>query len=376
VQLTDAGTDENLWGQSYERDLRDVLSLQDEVAQTIARQIQAKLTTQEQSRMATIHTVNPGAHEVYLRGRYAWNKRTESELRKAILYFQHAIQDDPNYAVAYSGLADSYALLGGIYSAEPPGQTFPNAKAAALKALELNDDLAEAHTSLAMIMFWYDWDLLGAEKEFKRAIQLNPGYASAHQWYGWDLAALGRIDEAIVETNRALEADPLSLPVNTSAIFIFYLGRKSDLALEQCRKTLELDPNFARAHADCGQAYDGEARYEQASAEFLKAAGLSGRSSVYLGLLGHALARAGNRREAERVLDELQQRSKQRFVSPYDIAMIYLGLGEKREAFAWLQKSREERSVWLPFLKMDPLYDPLRSDPHFQELVHRVGLPP
>jgi TolB-like protein/Tfp pilus assembly protein PilF len=375
AQLIHAPTDRHLWAESYERDLHDVLALQDEVALAIANEIRVKVTPQEQTHLISARAVNPEAYEAYLRGRFYWNRRTETELRKAAGYFQEAIKKDPNYALAYAGLADSYTLLGGIYGVESPQETFPSAKAAAQKALELDGTLAEPHTSLAMIKFWFDWDWPGAEAEFRQAIELNPRYAPAHQWYAWDLAALGRFDEAITETKRALENDPFSLPVNTSAIILYYLERQFDQAVEYCQKTLELDPSFARAHGNCGLAYQQKRMFNEAIGEFKKAVEFSGGSSVYLGLLGHAYGLAGNRAAAIEVLDELKQRSKQQFVPPYDIAIIYSGLDQKDNSFAWLEKAYEERGSWLPWLKVDPLYDSVRSDPRFQELLRRMNFP-
>jgi len=376
AQLIQASTDTHLWAESYERDLRNVMALQDDVARAIASAIKVKLTPQEQTHLASAMPINPEAYDAYLRGRFYWNRRSQAGLKKAIEYFQGAIKKDPNYALAYAGLADAYALSGGIYGMEPPRKIFPTAKAAALKALELDGTITESHTSLAMIKFWFDWDWSGAEKEFQRALELNPRYSSAHQWYAWDLAAMARFEEAIAETKRALENDPLSLPVNTSAIILYCLERRFDHAVEHCQKTLELDPDFARAHGNCGLVYQQKTMFEEAIREFKKAVDISKGSSLYLGLLGHAYALANKRAEAMKILDELKQRTKQEYIPPYDIAVIYLGLGEKDEFFAWLQKAYEDRSAWLPCLKVDPVYDPVRSDPRFQDLLRRIGLPP
>jgi TolB-like protein/Flp pilus assembly protein TadD len=376
AQLIDARTDRHLWAQSYELDLRDVLGLQGEVAQAIANEIKIKVTPEEQARLARAGPVNPEAHEAYLKGRYYFDKMTQEGLTKGIEYFRAAIAKDPAYALAYSGLADCYALLGGIYSLRPPKEAFPGAEAAALKALEIDEAAAEPHTSLAMVRFWYDWNWSGAEREFKRAIEVDPRYASAHQWYAWLLAADGRLEEALAETRHAQALDPLSLPVETSAIYIFYLAREYDQAVEECQTALDLDPNFARAHANCGLAYEAKGMYREAVTEFEKAVTISGTQATYAGLLGHALAVSGEKGKALKILDGLRERSKQTYVPAYDMAVIYVGLGEKDQAFGWLQNAYEERSSWLPMVAVNPLFDGLRSDPRFQDLLRRMNFPP
>jgi eukaryotic-like serine/threonine-protein kinase len=355
AELTEVRSNRNLWSEQFDGKVSDALSLEREIAGEISVRLRQQLTGKEKTQLASGGTSNPEAYQLYLRGRYFWNKRTEHQLRTASEYFHQATELDPEYDLAYSGLSDSYALLGGIYSAEPPNDAFPKAKTAALKALELDPLSAEAHTSLALVEFWFDWDLTDAEKEFKRALELNPHYAAAHQWYAWVLAAWGRFDEAMGETNRALADDSLSLPVNTSAIFIFYLAGRNEQAIQQCRNTLQLDGSFARAHADCGQVYAASKKYPEAVAEFQRAAELSDRSSVYLGLLGYSLGKTGKEHEARALLNELKSRSLHEYVSAYDIAVVYFGLGDNRATAVWLRKARVEHSSWIPFLKIDPL---------------------
>ena len=377
AQLIRAATDQHLWAESYERDLRDVLSLQSEVARAIANEIQIKLTPQDQARLASVRSVDPEAYQLYLKGRFYWNKRTEESLKKGIEYFHQAIDLDPNYALAYAGLADCYGLLGwDLFGSLPPREALPIAKAAAKKALEIDDNLAEAHNSLAWTKLVFDWDWLGAQSEFKRAIELNPGYAAAHHWYAECLAGMGRYDEALAEIKRAQESDPLSLIISAVVGWILYFNRQHDQAIVQFQKALELDPNFWVAHWCLGRAYEQKAMFAEAVAEFQKAIDLSAGSPLALAALGHAYAVSGKTTEAQRVLNELKESSKRRYVSLYGIAAIHAGLGEHDQAFEWLEKAYEERSGWLVWLKSEPVSDVLRSDPRFQNLLRRVGLPP
>jgi TolB-like protein/Tfp pilus assembly protein PilF len=376
AQLIEAATDRHLWSESYERDLRDVLTLQREVARAIANQVQIKLTPQEQARLANAGSVNPEAYDTYLKGRYYQEKRTEEGLKKSIEYFEQAIAKDPNYAPAYSGFADSYSYLGN-HGFFPPNEASPRAKAAAAKALEMDESLAEAHTSLAYVKMNYDWDWVGAGKEYRRAIELNPGYTKAHSLYAWYLAAQGWFGEAIAEMKRALELDPLSLYDNTNLGWHLRMARRYDEAIEQLRMTLDMDPTFAQGRLDLGQVYEQKKMYEQAIVEFRKAITLYGGSAPSTAALGHAYAVAGKRDEAEKVLSELKALSKQKYVSSFDVAVIYTGLGEKEQAFAWLEKAYKQRDGWLAGrLKVDPRLDSLRSDPRFADLLRRVGLPP
>jgi serine/threonine protein kinase/tetratricopeptide (TPR) repeat protein len=375
AQLIDAATDQHLWAESYERDLRDVLSLQGEVARAIANDIQVKLTPQEQARLVSARSVDPEAYQLYLKGRFYWNKRTEAGLKKGIEYFHQAIDLDPNYALAYAGIADCYSLLGwDLFGPLPPREALPIAKAAARKALETDDSLAEAHNSLAWTKLAFDWDWTGAEREFKRAIELNPGYAITHHWYAECLAGMGRYAEALAEIRQAQELDPLSLIISSIVGWVLYFDRKNDQAIAEFRKTLELDPNFWVAHWTLGRAYEQKAMFTEAIAEIQKAIDFSGSSPLSFAALGHTYAVSGRRAEAERVLNQLKGSSKQTYISPYGIAAIHAGLGEKDQAFLWLEKAYEERSGWLIWLRAEPGSDPLRSDPRFQDLLRRIGL--
>lgn len=372
AQLIDARTDRHLWAESYERDFRDVLALQDEVSRDIASKIRITVTPRDRDPAASVHAVRPEAHEAYLKGRYFWNKRTEKDVSKGIEYFEQATRLDPNYAAAYAGLAESYVVMNG-HRFLPPAQAFPKARAAALKALELDDGNAEAHASLGSLHWEYEWDKSSAEKEFRRAIELNPSYATAHAWYAEELAVIGRGDEARTEIRRALEVDPLSLPVSVVAGWILYAGRDYDQAIQQLRRTLEMDSNFAIAHTYLGRAYVQKGNFRQAIVESQTATRLSGNHPFYLSWLGNAYARAGNREEALRVLRQLDTISRQKYVSAHDVAAIYAGLGETSKAIAWLNKAYDEHAYTVLLLQVEPEFDSLRSDSRFQDLVRRIG---
>ncbi len=373
VRLVDVADNRPIWYESYNRDEGDVFDLQDEISLAIIENLKIKLLGEEKAGLVKRYTQNLEAYDLYLKGRYFWNKRTEESLMKGIEYFEQAIEEDPNYALAYAGLADSYNILG-FYSALPPKEAYQKAKAAALKALELDDALSEAHTSLAYDREYHDWNWLASEKKFQRAIELNPSYAIAHHWYAEYLAAMGRMDEAIAEKKRALELDPLSLIVNASLGWIFYLARQYDQAIEQLRKTLELDPNFAVAHWLLGQIYEQKEMFKEAIVEFQEAITYSGGNSTILASLGHAYAVAGKRDNAMKVLGKLKELSKRKYVSSYDIAEIYIGIGEKDRAFEWLKNAYEEGARALVFLKVEPRLDSLRSDPRFTALLKKMNL--
>jgi TolB-like protein/Tfp pilus assembly protein PilF/tRNA A-37 threonylcarbamoyl transferase component Bud32 len=375
AQLIHGATDQHLWANSYEHELRDILGLQGEVARAIAQEIQIKVTPQEQARLARAQPVNPEAYEAYLKGRYHWNKRTEEGFRKAIDNFQQAIEIDPNYAAAYSGLADCYSLLAD-YGILRPDEAYPKAEAAASKALRIDDTLAEAHASLAMAVWQYDWDRSRAEKEFKRAIELNPGYATAHHWHALFLGRTGRLQEAIAEIKRAQELDPLSLIINTVTGMVFYWARQYDLAIQEYRKTLEMDPDFEIAHYLLGWVFGQKGLYDEAIAELRRAEGFSGGAAKHLARLAQVYAATGAETEARKILEQLNELSKQTYVPPCFFAIVCAGLGEKDQAFAWLDKACAERDSYLLDLKVDPIYDNLRSDPRFDEMVRRIGLEP
>ncbi len=373
AQLVDARTDQHLWAQSYERDLGDVLRLQDQVALAIVNEIKVKLTPQQRARLESASAVSPEAHELYLRGRFHWNKRTEEGLKKSIEYFQQAIERDPTYSLAYSGLADSYNMLG-LWGVFPQAEVVPKAKAAATKALEIDEQLAEPHASLAWSKFAFDWDWSGAGREFKRAIELNPGYESAHRWLSNCLQQQGRLDEALAEMKLAEDLDPLSLVNNAVLGYNLYFLHNYAQAIEQERKTLELD-NFAYAHYVLGLAYEQKGNLEEAIIEFQKATTLA-TNPIYPAGLGHAFALAGRRREARKLLDELTRLSKQRNIAWNEIAVIYAGLEENDKALATLETAYKKHSSQLNWLKVDPRFDRLHSDPRFQALLRQMNLQP
>jgi TolB-like protein/DNA-binding winged helix-turn-helix (wHTH) protein/Flp pilus assembly protein TadD len=373
AQLIEASTDKHLWSQSYQGKLQDTLALQNQVAAAIAEQIRINLNPQEQAALKKVQVVNPEAYVSYLKGRYFWNKRTADSLKAALAYFQQAIDEDPNYAQAYSGLADTYALLGDWqYATMTPREAMPKAKAAAMKALELDSTLGEAHNSLAFCLDGFDWDFASASKEFQRAIELNPGYATAHHWNAWHLALLSRNDEAIAEMRKAANLDPLSLIINADLAELLVLAHSYDEAIEQSRKTIDMDPNFALAYNQLGQAYLQKHQNHEAVVQLEKASQLSGGSPPILANLARAYVAAGQRADALKLLNDLKQRSNSISSHGSEIAAVYTALGDPDQAMAWLEKSYEER--FNPGALLRPAFDPLRSDPRFQSLVRRIGL--
>jgi TolB-like protein/DNA-binding winged helix-turn-helix (wHTH) protein/Flp pilus assembly protein TadD len=370
AQLIQATTDRHVWASTYERSLGDAVLLQSEVARAIANAIQVQLTPQEQARLGRTQSVDPQTYGLYLKGRYFWNKRDEDSLRKSIDYFQQAIQHSPNYALAYAGLAEAYVVRPDV----APQEQYSAAKSAARRALEIDDDLAEAHNALAASLFWYDWDWAGAEREFQRALALNPNYAQAHQWYGQFQKAMGRKNWPD-EVKRAGELDPLSL-VNAGGGWYIESGQY-DLALELTRKRLELYPNAAVLYAALGRVYARKQMYQEAITNTQKSVTLSGGEPRFLSALGYTYAIAGKRNEALGILRQLTLLSKSRYVSPFEIASIYAGLDQKDLAFNWLQKAVAEHSPDVVFLKTTTLQemDSLRSDPRYAGLERLVGLP-
>ncbi len=377
VELVDAREDRELWGEKYNRKVTDVLALQEELASEISQRLRLRLSGADQKRLAKRSTQSTEAYQLYLKGRYYWNRtETEGDLKKGLGYFERAVEKDPGYAQAYAGIADSYLYLGPAGSEYlPPREAMPKAKAAAQKALELDDALAEAHTSLGMAALYYDWNWPKAEEEFKRAIELNPNYAEAHHQYGWYFVTMGRFDEAIAEMKRAQAIDPLSLIILTDSGVPFVGKREFDQGIEGYRKALEIDPNFWWGHAVIGWARLSNGQFREALTEFRRARQLQ-ENFWTLAFLATGNAASGNRAEALKGLRQLKKASSQRYVSPYFLVVIYAALGERNQAFKWLEKGYQDRSGNQLTLKWDPILDPLRSDPRFEDLLRRMGLPP
>jgi TolB-like protein/DNA-binding winged helix-turn-helix (wHTH) protein/Flp pilus assembly protein TadD len=373
AQLVQAPADKELWAQSYEGDVRQTLALQRQVARAIAEQIHIELTSHERDVLKNVKAVNPDAYEAYLKGRYFWNKRTADGMKKAIDYFNQAIEKDPNYAQAYAGLTDSYALAGDWkYGVLAPKEAYPKAKAAAVKAIELDNTLGEAHISLAYCLDGFDWDFASAGREFARGIELSPGYATGYEWYGWHLASLGRNGEAVAEVQKAASLDPLSLIISSDLAEELLIAHRYDEATEQTRKTINMDSFFAPAHYVLGQAFVQKHMYQEAIAELQKAIELSEGSTAFTANLAYAYAVSGRRDEAVKLLNDLKNRSRNGFSNAAEIALVYVGLDQKEQAMAWLEKAFEER--FSPWVLMRPTFDPIRSDPRFQDLLYRIGL--
>jgi TolB-like protein/DNA-binding winged helix-turn-helix (wHTH) protein/Flp pilus assembly protein TadD len=373
AQLIRVPADEQMWAQSYEGDLRDTLALQSKVAQAIAEQIRATLSRRQQAALRKPRTVSPDAYEAYLKGRYFWNKRTGDGLKKAIDYFSRAIEMDRTYAEAYSGLADSYALAGDwLYGVLSPQDAFRQARAAATRALALDETLGEAHTSLAFALDLYAWDWAAAEKEYKRAIELNPGYATAHHWYGWHLLVMGRASEGIFEMRRAESLDPLSLIISADLAEALCIAHLYDESVRQSKRTLDLDPNFALGHYQLGQALAQKHLHDEAIAEFQRAIELSGHSGAFDSNLAYVYAVSGRKVEAENIVKDLEARPDKNPSIDANIALVYVGLGDHDQAMIWLNKAYEAR--FNPSILLRPGFDPLRSDARFEDLRRRLGL--
>jgi eukaryotic-like serine/threonine-protein kinase len=376
TELVDVSNGTQLWGAQYKGKTDEILGLQEEIAQQVSQKLRLRLSGVQRAEISKPSTQDPEAYQLYLKGRYFWNKRTGDGLNRAIAYFIQATERDPRFALAYAGLADCYVVQGWIGEIAPK-EIYPKARDAATKALELDDALAEAHNSLASVKRDIDWDWPGAEREYKRAIELNPNYATAHQWYAELLGALGRNQEMLVEVNRAQQLDPLSSVIGGErGSMLLYATRRPDLALEELQKTREMDPNFAHVHWQLGLVYLWKGEFQTAATEFQTAGRLAPTVTIYKGGLGHVYARTGRTAEARRVLDELNMLSKQRYVSRIDFASVYAGLGEKDQAFDSLERAYEQHDprliVWL---RLHPEFDTLRSDSRMEDLFRRVGLP-
>lgn len=374
AQLIEAVADQHLWAQSYEGDLRDTLALQSRVARAIADAIRVNVQPKEQAALKNVKAVSPDAYEAYLKGRYFWNKRTADGLKRAKDYFEIAVAHAPDYAPAYSGLADTFALLGDWqYGVMASTEALPAAKAAAIKALQLDNSLGEAHTSLGFALSGFDWDWVSAEREFRRAIDLNPGYATAHHWYAWHLSLMGRHNQAIAEMREARSRDPLSLIINADLAEILLIAHRLDESAQQSRRTIDMDRDFALAHNQLAEAYLQMRRGDDAIAEFQKAVRLSENSPVCVANLARAYASSGRSADAEQLLTGLKNRSNAAYSNAAEIAMIYAALGDRPQAVGWLERAYNERVN--PGVLLRPGFDSLRSDPGFRNIVKRVGLP-
>ena len=376
AELVDLATHSQLWGGHYSRKLSDIFDLQEELAKEICDNLHLRLSPEEKKHFTKRYTQQPEAYQIYLKGRYCADRRTEAELQQAIEHFHQAIVQDPRYALAYSGLADAYTLLGcGSYGALSSKKAMEDAKAMAVRALALDDTLAEAHTSLAFVRFRFDRAWSDAEKEFRRALELNPHYATAHHWYALFLAAMGRFDLALEEITSAQTLDPRALPIHTAKARILHFARRYDEAMEQFQNVLKPDPNFVPAHFDLGSCYEQKAMLQEALTQFQTCVALSGGRLIYVAAVAEAYARLGREDEARNILDQLQEASGKQYVSPNDMALIHASLGEKDEAFTWLEKAYQQRDASLVWLKVAPEFDSLRSDSRFEDLLRQMNFP-
>ena len=384
TELVDVQTESQLWGKKYDRplSLSDILAVQDELAGKISEGLRLRLSGEEQQQLTRHFTKSNEAYQLYLEGRYYWKKYTKDGMEKSVDYFNQAIEKDPAYALAYSGLADAYVVLGVMYL--PPNQVFPKAKAAAQKALNIDESLAAGHISMGAYKLFYEWDWAGAQKEAQRAKELNAGYAKAieintnyddeHHFYCQALDTIGKPQDSIAEMRRALELDPFSLSMNVEMGWSLYIARDYDQAISQCRKVLELDPNFIAAYSCAAQAYEQKKMYAEAIADMNTARAVVGDDPGVMEELASAYALSGQKAEARKLLDALKERSAREYVDPGLIALIYASLGEKDQAFGWLEKAYQERSSWMTWLKVEPKFDPLRADARFADLMRRVGI--
>jgi len=374
AQLIHAAKDQHLWAESYDRDVRDVLGLQSEVATKIANEIHINLTPRERARLKHVRPQNPEVQDAYFKGRYCLSKRNSQGFEKALTYFDQAIQLDPNCALAYAGLADTYTLLGAAsYGTLSSADVMGKAKEAAIKALQLDDGLAEAHASLAFVKFRLDWDWSGAEQEFQRAVDLNPNYATAHHWHALYLAAMGKAAEALAEVNRAQAQDPLSLIVRSAVGRVLHFAREYDRAIAQFRSALDMDPNFAQAHFDLGMSYAQCGRFSDAIAEIKLSSTLVARPVTHA-VPGHVYGMSGDRDAALNVINSLKCLSQTQSVSPLDFAYVHIGLGDTDQVFACIEQAYQQRAGLLVYLRVEPMFDPVRSDPRFQEALRKIGL--
>jgi len=373
AQLINAADGYHLWSERYDREMKDIFDVQDEITLAIVDALKVKLLGDEKRAVLKRHTDDNEAYQLYLKGRYYWNKRTAEGFEKALECFEKAIARDSNYALAYAGLADTHNTLGS-YSIVPPKEAFPLAKAAADKALELDDSLAEAHNSRAFLLYMFDWNWLDANAEFQRALELNPDYATAHHWYGWYLVAIGRLDEAEREMKHARKLDSLSLPINTNLGFVYYFARDYTKAIEQFKRALDMDANFSEAHRGMAEALEQQEMFAEAIAEMQQAQISAGDRTENAAHVAHTYALAGKTEEAKQILNNLIALSKREYVSAHDIATIYVALGDTDVAFKWLEQAYEEHSYRMAWSKVDPKLDSLREDSRFIDLLRRINL--
>ncbi|HEX4001390.1 MAG TPA: tetratricopeptide repeat protein [Candidatus Acidoferrales bacterium] len=374
TELVDVATGSQLWCAQYDRKSGDIFALQDEISTEISGKLHLQLTQAEKKRLTRHHTENPEAYRLYLKGLHYWNRWTEECFYKAIEYFQEAAEKDPNYALAYAGVANSYVLLG-WNSYLPPKESFPKAKAEAMTALRLDPDLAEAHTPLAAVLWLHDWQWEKAQAEFKRSLELGPAYPTANHWYAEYVMTMGRHAEALDRMKKSQELDPLSLIINVAVGWAFYYSRRYEDAVEQLRRTLDLDPSYPVTYWILGLLLRKTGHYDLAIGEGEKAVKFSGGSPLMRAALARTLGRAGKTTEARQILDDLAKLSREKYVAPYFFAGIHIGLGEDDRAIECLEKAYDERSHWLIYLHIDPAMDALRYNPRFQDLLRRVGLP-
>jgi TolB-like protein/Flp pilus assembly protein TadD len=372
TELVDVGRHTQLWGEQYRRSFTDIFSLQDDISREISGKLRLQLSGEERQKLVKHYTDNTEAYHLYLKGRYYVHKRTPDWIKKGVECFSQAIDLDPNYALAYAGLAEAYGFLASSTGGQQPREAYPRAKAAATKALELDDTLGEAHCTLGFFRLLYDWDFAAAEDEFRRAIELSPNFANAWDGYGFYFKATGQSEASIRACQRAQELEPLSLFVTLSLAWAYYFARQYDRAMEQGAKALDMDPNFGFAYWHRGMAYIQQKRFGDAVTALRKAISLSGPATTFISYLGYANARLGKTREARQMIAQLERVSKRQYVSSYFIAIIHLGLGDLDQTFEWLEKAYQERSGFMAFINVEPMLDALRGDQRFQKLVEKI----
>ncbi|HZN01746.1 MAG TPA: tetratricopeptide repeat protein, partial [Pyrinomonadaceae bacterium] len=373
VELIDVRDDSHIWGERYGRKVSEIVALPQQISRDVSQQLRSRGDAMDHAQLTRNYSPDSEAYRLYLQGRYNWNKRTVEGLQKGIEFFGQAIMRDQDYGLAYAGLADCYLLLN-VYNVTSADESFPKAEAASRKALSINESLAEAHTSLAFVTYRYHLNWAEAEQHFKKAIALNPNYATAHQWYGSYLAALGRTNESIVEAKAAHELEPFSLTIYSDYIRNLYYAGRLDEARQESLKLMQMDPNFGRARYELGLVLEEEGKWDEAIAEFKLALKSQPDNVAALTALGHAQGLAGKKADAEKIISRLQELSKQQYVSPFQTAVVYAGIDERKLALDWLEKAQQERFNWLPFVQIDPVFKNLRSEARFQQLSKSLGL--